>query len=137
MSAYVGCETEIADLDALIEALVELGIQKEKIEVHEVAQALNGYQGDVRQQKAHVIVRRRVVGAASNDIGFERMENGRYKTWVSEYDTLRGLGREIAAGHLLASYAKRRVLREAAKRKAKSVKCTTEDDGKIRIRIRT
>jgi len=135
MSAYVGCETEIADQESLLEALVELGIPRDRIEVHEVARSLYGYQGDVRSQKAHVIVRRRDVGAASNDIGFERMEDGRFKTWVSEYDVLRGLGREIKKGHLLATYAKRQALRTAAKRKARSVKCTTEN-GRIRIRIR-
>ena len=135
MSAYVGCETEINDIEVLLESLVEMGIQREKIEVHEVAQKLHGYQGDAREQKAHVVVRRRAVGAASNDIGFERMEDGRYKTWVSEYDSLRGLGKQIAAGRLLATYAKNRVLKEAAKRRVKSVTCK-EENGRMRIRIR-
>lgn len=135
MSAYVGCETEINDLESLIEALVELGVPRDRIEVHEAARSLYGYQGDVRDQKAHVIVRRRDVGSASNDIGFERMEDGRYRTWVSAYDEGRGLGQEIKKGHLLATYAKRRALREASRRRARSVKCTTEN-GRIRIRIR-
>jgi hypothetical protein len=135
MSAYVGCETEINDLESLIESLVEIGVQREKIEVHDVAQTLHGYQGDVRQQKAHVVVRRRAVGAASNDIGFERMEDGRYKTWVSEYDSMKGLGKQIASGRLLATYAKTRVLKEATRRRAKSVTCK-EENGRTRIRIK-
>ena len=39
-------------------------------EVHIEPQHLQGYQGDNRAQKAHIIVRRKYVGGSSNDLGF-------------------------------------------------------------------
>lgn len=39
-------------------------------------QPLYGYQGDLRSDSAHVIVRRAHLGRASNDIGFLHQEDG-------------------------------------------------------------
>lgn len=66
----------------LIKALQKLGY-KPKIFDQEVA--LEGYQGDKREQKAHIVIPRSQVGPASNDIGFLR-SNGTYKMYVSAYD---------------------------------------------------
>ena len=88
MSHFVDIVTQIKDEKALIRALERLGF-KDKIEVHAEAQNLYGYQGDRRSQKANVILRREYVGTASNDIGFEKMPDGKYKAHISEFDSRR------------------------------------------------
>lgn len=95
MSHFLDFETQITDPIALGKALIRVGnphqtkmtVWNEKhIEVHEKAQHLYGYQNDVREQTAHVIVRRCHVGSASNDFGFVRDEKGFYHAIISEYD---------------------------------------------------
>jgi len=63
-----------------------MGFAREEIEVHVEAQALQGFEGDDREQKAHVILRRKFVGAYSNDIGFLRGADGRFTAIVSDFD---------------------------------------------------
>lgn len=46
---------------------------------------LYGYQGDVRKESAEIVVRRRFIGSASNDLGFARTAEG-YTPIISEYD---------------------------------------------------
>lgn len=46
---------------------------------------LYGYHGDARPERAQLVIRRRHVGRASNDIGFTRTDKG-YVPIVSEYD---------------------------------------------------
>lgn len=86
MSHFVNIKTAIKDLVALLRALARLGFTADMVEVHKIAQNLYGYQNDVREQKAHVILRRKYVGSCSNDIGFERQANGHYIAHISEYD---------------------------------------------------
>jgi len=85
MSHFVNITTSIKDQKALIRALERIGF-KNKIEVYNTSQCLYGYQGDVRPQKAHVILRRKYVGSSSNDIGFEKLANGKFVAHISEYD---------------------------------------------------
>jgi hypothetical protein len=59
------------------------------VECHEEAQHLYGYQGDRRPETAEVIVRRKDIGPASNDIGFKRQSSGEYQAIISEYDRRR------------------------------------------------
>lgn len=47
---------------------------------------LRGFTGDKRSQKAHIVIPKKQVGNTSNDIGFERQENGEYILHISEYD---------------------------------------------------
>ena len=86
MSHVVECRTEFRDPQALVAALVECGFEPSQFEVHEQAVPLYGYQGDVRPQKAHIVIRRQHVGTAANDIGWERQADGTYRAWVSAYD---------------------------------------------------
>lgn len=87
MSHFTTLKTSITDADALVAALADVGYPT--VEVHEEAVALYGYEGDRRRQRAHVVIRREHVGEASNDIGFERQPDGRYRAWISEYDRRR------------------------------------------------
>ena len=91
MSHFVECQTEFRDPEALVAALVECGFQEAQIEVHEEAVSLYGYRGDVRPQKAHLVVRRHHVGSGANDVGWERQPDGAYRAWISEFDA--GVGK--------------------------------------------
>lgn len=85
MSHFTAIKTEIRDVKSLVKALEDLGFQ-DRIEVHEKAQGLYGFQGDLRPETAEVIIRRKYLGAASNDIGFKKQEDGTYEAVISSYD---------------------------------------------------
>jgi hypothetical protein len=87
MSHFSKITTQITDRDCLVRALADLGFGEGKVEVNEVAQHLYGYRGDKRPQKAEVILRRKYVGRASNDIGFAlSAQTGTYEAIISEFD---------------------------------------------------
>ncbi len=90
MSHYSRIRSKMKRRSALVKALMDLGLQESQIEIHEDAVNLQGYQGDTRSQKANIIIRRRNVGGASNDIGFVRLEDGTYEAIVSDYDKANG-----------------------------------------------
>jgi hypothetical protein len=79
MSHFVECKTEFRDPQALVAALIECGFAAEQIEVHPEAVPLLGYQGDVRPQQAHIVIRREHVGSGANDVGWERQSDGSYR----------------------------------------------------------
>ncbi len=84
MSHFTCIKTQIKIQEALVQALADVGFQT--VEVHETAQHLYGYQGDIRPQTAEVIIRREYIGQDSNDIGFKRQEDGNFEAIISEYD---------------------------------------------------
>ena len=86
MSHYVECKPGFKDQQALIDALVAAGFDRDQIEVHAESAALYGYQGDERPQRAHIVIRREHVGQAANDVGWERHTDGTFRAWISEYD---------------------------------------------------
>jgi len=86
MSHFVECQTEFRDAEALIAALIECGFPQSRIEVHQHAVPLYGYEGDQRPQRAHIVIRRQHVGQAANDVGWERLPDGSFKAWISEFD---------------------------------------------------
>jgi len=86
MSHFTCITTRIKDTPALLKALADMGFRETKVEVCEQARNLHGYQGDVREQTAEVIIRRKHIGSASNDIGFKQQENGNFEAIISEYD---------------------------------------------------
>jgi hypothetical protein len=69
-----------------VAALVACGFEEAQIEVHEQPVPLHGYQGEVRPQQAHVVIRRQHVGSGANDVGWERQPDGSYRAWISEFD---------------------------------------------------
>ncbi len=89
MSKYIAFQDcVLKDRRLLLAALADLGYTE--VEEGE-ALPLYGYQGDRRPETAEVVVRRRHLGSASNDVGFARTPAG-YVPIVSEYDqrTLHG-----------------------------------------------
>ncbi len=87
MSHFTVLKTRITDTEALVNALADMGFTE--VEVHQTPQHLFGYRGDVRPQTAEIIIRRRFVGAASNDIGFTRGEDGHFEAVISRFDRFR------------------------------------------------
>ena len=87
MSHFTVLRTQIIDAESLVKALAEMGFTQ--VEVHQTAQYLYGYRGDVRPQMAEVIIRRTFIGPASNDIGFKRQEDGTFDAIISDYDRAR------------------------------------------------
>lgn len=139
MSHYLDIETEINHQGALVRALERLGF-KDKIEVHEKAQNLYGYQGDIRKDKAHVIIRRKYVGSAANDIGFEKTDTGKYRAHISEFDQGKGSYSHNKGNYgdewqkkLFTYYGVERAKIEFEK---KRMKYTEELDEQNRIRLR-
>lgn len=85
MSAYLTLRTPMTEEECLLAALADLGFEASMVEVHTTPVNLVGYLGDRRRQVAHVVIRRRHIGAASNDLGFLATLTG-YQALVSGYD---------------------------------------------------
>jgi hypothetical protein len=85
MSHYSEIPIEIKDEQALIQALERLGWGREKLEIHKEAVSLYDWHGELRPQKANIIIRRKYIGGASNDVGFTRTANG-YTAIISDFD---------------------------------------------------
>ena len=84
MSHFTRLKTRITDKPALVKALADVGYKL--VEIHDTPAALYGYRGDKRAEQAEVIVRRKYVGRASNDLGFRRTEGGNFEAIISAYD---------------------------------------------------
>jgi hypothetical protein len=113
----------IKDSESLVEALKILGFTN--VEVHDTPQQLHGYRGDLRDQKAHVIIRKQYVGSASNDIGFLKMPDGTYKVWISDYDKSKYNDKWLTK--LKSAYAINKLVKEA-KRKGYQVTHSIEKE---------
>lgn len=85
MSAYITLLTPMTDQECLLAALVDLGFDTTRVEVHAAPVQLVGYAGDRRSQTANIVIRRQQIGAASNDVGFLATATG-YQALVSGYD---------------------------------------------------
>jgi hypothetical protein len=134
MSHYSEVAIELTDEGCLVTALSRLGFAG-KVEVHKEAPALYGYQGDVRAQKANVIIRRQHVGRAANDLGFERQADGRYRVWVSDYDRTYNKYDDAWLGQLKQGYGIEKV-RQEARKKGYRVSEQKQDDGRVRLVLR-
>ncbi|WP_437310902.1 DUF1257 domain-containing protein [Sorangium sp. So ce388] len=88
MSAYITLATPMIDRDSLLDALADLGFGSDKVEVHDEPASLIGYEGARRAQEAEIIIRRRHLGQASNDLGFRRTPTG-FQAIVSDHDRAR------------------------------------------------
>jgi hypothetical protein len=91
MSKYDGYETTMTDQDCLVESLGAHGYPVE-VATEPGGRNLVGYAGDTRPQKAEVIIRRKDLGEASNDIGFKRAANGNFEATISQCDSGIGYG---------------------------------------------
>ena len=113
----------------LVAALSDLGYAH--VEVGE-ALTLYGYQGDDRSETAEVVVRRRHLGSASNDLGFKHTAAG-YVPVISEYDQQALHGGQLLA-KLRTAYSER-VVAEVTRR-VRGTARRTVDGGVVKIRVR-
>lgn len=130
ISEYTIVQVEYSDPECIKAALKELGYT---FESHQTAQSLKGYQGDTRQQTAEIIVRRRYVGAAANDVGFKRKANGKYELLISEYDRHGQTGVNFMQ-KMKQLYAKHKTLKQLKKMGKTVTSIKTTDDGRIKIK---
>lgn len=87
MSQYLNMATQIVSGKHLVKALKDVGFNE--VEVYRTAQPLRGFMGDTRVDTAEIIIRKKYVGNASNDIGFKLGPGGRFTAIISEYDQKR------------------------------------------------
>ena len=130
MSKYLTFpEIVFKDRRLLLAALAEIGFA----DVEEGDQLpLYGYQGDRRPETAEIVVRRQLIGPASNDLGFARTPNG-YVPIMSEYDE-----RTLLAGQFLprlrTAYGEAVV--EEVRRRLHGTTHRTVEGGVVKIRVR-
>ena len=106
MSKYEEMKTTLGEECFLVAALEDLGYSPETCPE---GTPLYGYLGDARSERAQVVIRRRQLDSASNDIGFARDANGVYRAIISEYD--RGIGfNEAWLGRVAQAYKERQTL---------------------------
>ena len=132
MSHFTRLKTRLTDQAALVKALADVGYKL--VEVHDTPQHLYGYGGDRRAQTAEVIVRRKYVGKASNDIGFRRTDDGSFEAIISLFDRLkhsRGWLRRLTQRY--AYHVARAKLQEQG---FDLVSEETAKDGRIRLVLR-
>lgn len=132
MSAYVKVGTEFRDEDTLCQALREEGLAPA---VHAKAVALTDYQGQKRPETAEIVVPRRQVGGMSNDIGFQRQEDGTFRAIVSEFD--QGKYNEAWFKKLKRVYGEKRAVKLAQQQGLKLVdrKAKVDAQGKHSVKL--
>jgi hypothetical protein len=132
VSEFHSLDITFQDEGVLIDVLKELGY---KPEVHEEARKLHGYQGDERNQKAHIIIPRKQVGGSSNDIGFERQKDKKFKLHISEYDRNH---KNLNANNVKKTYAEKMIdkyTRTNSKFSVRSKQRTKNGSIKIKLRV--
>jgi len=142
MSHYVDVKTSITDEECLVAALCRIENyhechhktwNKTHIEVHNKAVNLYGYHGDVRVDKANIIIRRQFISRASNDIGFRKEADGSYSAIISEFDG-RSMGFSPAWLQRLTTYYG--VEKAKKEFKARGIKYTETTDDKGRVQLK-
>lgn len=106
MSKYEEMKTVLAEERYLMEALQDLGYTPD---VHREGAVLYGYLGDERPERAQIVVRRRQLDSASNDIGFRRDASGVYRALISEYDRSIGFN-DAWLGRVAQAYKERQTM---------------------------
>jgi hypothetical protein len=129
MSHFTSIKTQIKNADALIKALADVGFKN--LEYHETAHHLYGYQGDVRPESAEVIIRKKYIGSMSNDIGFQRQENGEFKAIISEYD--RGKYGQLWLNKLMQRYGYHTLMASAQEQGFTIEEDEIMEDGTVRV----
>ena len=130
MSKYlVYQEIVFKDRRLLLAALADLGYTE--VEEGE-ALPLYGYQGDRRPETAELVVRRRHLGSASNDLGFARTPEG-FVPIISEYDQRLLHGGQVLT-KLRTAYSERVV--EAVTRRLHGTARRTVEGSLVKIRVR-
>jgi len=129
MSAYQECTTIITDGPPLIAALKEMGYEPQ---VFAEPRPLIGYEGSERSERAHIVIPRSQVGGASNDIGFIKETDGKFRAIISDFDSRR-FGQSWL-NKLTQSYAEHRAM-GIAKQKGYRFLGKQVVDGKVKLQF--
>lgn len=132
MSHFTRIQTQITDQDALLDALADVGYPT--VEVHEEGVALEGFLGEGRDQRAHVVIPRKQIGRLSNDIGFERQSDGTYQAWISDFDSRKHDAAWM--DHLTQRYAYHATVRTLESQHFDITQQQTDVDGAIHLTLR-
>jgi hypothetical protein len=101
---------------------------------------LRGYGGDTRKQTANIRIKgsgwsgQNYVGGASNDLGFEKLEDGTYGFHVSEYDS--GRYNQKWIDKFTKAYS-REVVGEICQENCFNIESEEETDGELVLRLTT
>jgi hypothetical protein len=130
MSKYLAYpEIVFRDRLLLLASLTELGFA----EIEEGDDLpLYGYHGDRRSETASLVVRRRHIGSASNDLGFARTADG-YFPVISEYDKSTLLAGQFLP-RLRVAYAERVV--ESVRRRLRGSVHRVTEGSLVKLRVR-
>lgn len=140
MSAYRENETTMNDQDCLVNSLKEMKYKGVKEgtqvnpQVHAEATNLEGYHGDKRDQKAEIIIKRKEVGASSNDIGFKKGEDGNFKAIISAFDS--GFYNSSWMTELKKKYAEKKARKVARNSGITFLNRSVTPAGKIRLQFK-
>ncbi len=101
MSAYKTISCSFKDQNTLVKSLEALGynpvLYKEK-------RNLTGYQNDIREQSAEIIVPRNQISSASNVLGFSYNEEEKeYQMICSDYDMHLGLADKVKQSYAVVA----------------------------------
>jgi len=130
ISEYSVVQAEYTDPECIKAALKEMGYVFEE---HTTAQNLHGFQGDVRTQKANIIIRRKNVGSASNDVGFNKTASGKYELIISQYDKGGKTGTNFME-RMRQLYSKHKTVKQLKKMGKTVTSIKQGSDGKIKIK---
>lgn len=128
MSEYMICKGCFDDVDCLKEALVEHGFPQ--VEIHETAQALNGYHND-RKTSAEIIIRAGISGSRY-DIGFQKTAEG-FVPVMNDMDARSNLGQILKDGDLLQTFLKHKVLKQVGGKRCRVIENTVTAENRVRI----
>lgn len=92
MSHYNKIKTKLKCKASLVKALAKMGFDKEKIQVHDTAVHLEGWHGEQRPETAEIVLPRKHVGGAANDIGFKKQADGTFEAIISDNEGGRNQG---------------------------------------------
>lgn len=126
MSHYVDIITEIMNQDMLVKALIRMGFTREQIEISDISQTLCDWMGNKTNKHAHIIISKEHIGKYSNDFGFEKMSDGRYKAHIDE-------GNEYGEEWQNKLYTYYNVEVAKSEYETRGIHCTEETDEKQRI----
>lgn len=138
--AEMECEFDQKNEKDLVAALEEC-FGEGHVEVHEEGKPLYGWHGDDRSKVStkspdyappcEIIVRRKHVGGSANDVGFKRTEDGKYKSYISEYDN--GSTFTKARQHKVAQTYGVRVAERTLKAEGWKVHTVKQNDGSVKV----
>ena len=101
MSQFVIAETKVTNLEDIIAALIEIGILREQIEVHNEPVALSGWGS--QDKKAEVVVRKQHLAAHYGDLGATKYTEdgtkGKYYKFIVDDLDCKGSG-ETCSGNI-------------------------------------